>query len=58
MIPKGIVDTDLKQNHFKSRYTYEVVPDDFIYQGVDTFSEVLAKAKGKDEEIQILLYQK
>ena len=56
--PKGIVDTHLKQNHFKVGYIHEVVPDDFIYQGVDTFSEVLARAKSKEEKIQILLYQK
>ena len=32
--------------------------DDFIYQGVDTFSEVLARAKRKEEKIHILQYQK
>ena len=41
--PKGIVDFHLKQNHFKIGYTHEETPDDFIYQGVETFSEVLAK---------------
>ena len=56
--PKGIVDTHLKQNHLKVGYIHEVVLDDFIYQGIDTFSEVLARAKGKEEHIQILLYQK
>ena len=56
--PKGIVDFHLKQNYFKAGYTHEETPDDFIYQGVDPFSEVLARAKGKEEQGQILLYQK
>ena len=56
--PKGIVDFHLKQNHFKAGYTHEEVSDDFIYQGVDTFSEVLAKAKSKENKSQTLLYQK
>ena len=37
--PKGIVDFHLKKNHFKIRYTHEETPDEFIYKGVDTFSE-------------------
>ena len=56
--PKGIVDLHLKKNHFKTGYGHEEVPNDFIYQGVDTFSEVLARAKSKEEQSQILLYQK
>ena len=56
--PKGIVDLHLKHNHFKTRYTHEESPDDFIYQGVDTFFEVLDRDKGKEEQGQILLYQK
>ena len=39
-------------------YTHEEVPDDSIYQGVDTFSEFLAKSKRKEEQSQILCYQK
>ena len=56
--PKGIVDLHLKQNHFKVGYAHEEAPDDFIYQGVDTFSEVLERAKSKEEQSLILLYQK
>ena len=32
--------------------------DYFIYQGVDTFSEVLARDKRKEEKIHMLQYQK
>ena len=56
--PKGIVDLHLKKNHFKAGYVHEETPDDFIYQGVDTFSEVLARAKSKEEQSHILQYQK
>ena len=56
--PKGIVDSHLKKNHFKTRYAHEETPDDFIYQGVDTFYEVLARAKSKEEQSHILQYQK
>ena len=56
--PKGIVDFHLKQNHFKTGYAHEETPDDFIYQGVDTFSKVLARDKSKEEQIHILQYQK
>ena len=52
--PKGIVDLHLKQNHFKAGYVHEETPDDFIYQGVDTFFEVLARAKIKEEQSHIL----
>ena len=56
--PKGIVDLHLKHNHFKIGYVHEETPDDFIYEGVDTFSEVLARAKSKEEKINILQYYK
>ena len=56
--PQGIVDFHLKQNHFKEGYTHEETPDDFIYEGVDTFSEVLARDKIKEEQSHILKYQK
>ena len=56
--PKGIVDFHLKQNHFKTGYAHEETLDDIIYQGVDTFSEVLEKDKSKEEHIHILQYQK
>ena len=52
--PKGIVDLNLKQNHFKAGYVHEETPDDFIYQGVDTFSEVLAREKSKEDQIHII----
>ena len=55
--PKGIVDFHLKQNHFKPRYNHEVL-DEFIYQGVDIFFEVLVRTKSKEQQNQILLYQK
>ena len=42
--PKGIVDLHLKQNHFNAGYAHEETLDYFIYQGVDTFSEVLERA--------------
>ena len=48
----------MRQNHFKIGYVHEETPDDFIYQGVDTFSEVLARDKRKEEKIHILQYQK
>ena len=56
--PKGIVDLHLRQNHFKIGYVHEETLDDFIYQGVDTFYEVLARAKRKEEQSHILQYQK
>ena len=56
--PKGIVDLHLKQNHFKTVYVHEETPDDFIYQGVHTFSEDLDRAKSKEEQIHILQYPK
>ena len=37
---------------------HEEIRDDSIYQGVSTFSEVLARAKSKDEEAHILQHQK
>ena len=55
---KGIVDLHLKHNHFKTGYVHEESPDDFIYQGVDTFFEVLERAKSKEEQSHILQYQK
>ena len=56
--PKGIVDFHLTQNYFKTGYTHEETPYDFIYQGVDTFFEVLAMDKRKEEQSHILQYQK
>ena len=46
--------TLIKQNHVKSGYIHEELPDDSIYQGVDTFSEVLARSKSKEEHSFIL----
>ena len=37
---------------------HEEIPDDTIYQGVNTFFEVLAKYKSKDEKFHILQNQK
>ena len=37
---------------------HEEILNDSIYQGVSTFSEVLARAKSKDEEARILQHQK
>ena len=45
--PKGFLDAHFKKNHVKGGYVHEEVPDDSIYQGVDTFFEVLARAKRK-----------
>ena len=56
--PKGFLDAHLKQNHIRNGYAHEYVPDDSIYQGVNTFSKVLARAKSKDEQSQILQYQR
>ena len=50
--PKGIVDFHLKHNHFKVGYTHKEAPDDFIYQGVDTFSEVLERDKVKNNKVR------
>ena len=52
------MDLHLRQNHFKTGYAHEENPYDFIYQGVDNFSEVLARAKIKEEQSHILQYQK
>ena len=52
--PKGIIDLHPKKNNFKTGYVHEETPDDFIYQGVDTFSKVLARAKRKEEQRNIL----
>ena len=43
--PKGFVDAHFKRNHVKSGYIHEEIPYDSIYQGVDTFFEVLARSK-------------
>ena len=45
--PKGIFDLHMRQNNFKTGYVHEETSHDFIYQGVDTFSQVLARAKRK-----------
>ena len=47
--PKGVLDSHYKQNHIKGGYVHEEIPDDSIYEGVNTFSEVLEKAKNKEE---------
>ena len=47
--PKGYLDAHFKQYHIKINYVHEKIPDDSIYQGVSTFSEVLARSKSKDE---------
>ena len=46
--PKWIVDLHVRQNNFKTGYVHEETPDHFIYQGVDTFSEVLERDKSKE----------
>ena len=55
--PKGFLDAHFKKNHVKSGYVHEEVPDEFIYQGVNTFSEVLSRAKNNDEQSHILQHQ-
>ena len=52
--PKGIVDLHLRKNHLKTGYVHEETLDDFIYQGVDTFSKVLERDKSKEYQIHIL----
>ena len=52
------MDAHFKQNHVKIGYTHEELPDDSIYQGVDTFFKVLYRAKSKEEQSHILQYQK
>ena len=56
--PKGCLDAHFKQYHIKINYVLEEIPNDSIYQGVSTFSEVLARDKSKDEEAHILQHQK
>ena len=56
--PKGFLNSHFKKYHIKIAYAHEELPDDSIYQGVNTFSEVLAKAKSKDEKSHILQNQK
>ena len=48
---KGIIDLHLRKNHFKIGYDHEEIPDDFIYQGVGTFSEVLARARKRKNKV-------
>ena len=55
--PKGFIDAHFKQNHVKNSYVHEEVPNDSIYQGMNTLSEVLVRAKSKDEQRQILQHQ-
>ena len=52
--PKGFLSAHFKQNHIKIDYVHEEVPDVSIYQGLKTFSKVLARAKSKDEQNLIL----
>ena len=56
--PKGCLNAHFKQYHIKINYVHEEIPDDSIYQGVSTFSEVLERAKSKDEKIHFLQHQK
>ena len=56
--PKGFLDANFKKYHIKIAYLHEELPDDSIYQGVNTFSEVLGRAKSTDEEAHILQHQK
>ena len=56
--PKSWVDSYLRKNHFKAGYTHEEEPDESIYQGFNTFFEFLARSKSKEEQNQILCYQK
>ena len=56
--PKGCLNAHFKQYHIKINYVHEEIPDDSIYQGASTFSEVLGRAKSKDEEAHILQHQK
>ena len=55
--PKGFLSAHFKQHHVKIDYVHEENLDDSIYQAVKTFSEVLARAKRKDEQNLILQYQ-
>ena len=55
--PKGVLNAHYKQNHIKGGYVHEEIPDDSIYEGVNTFSEVLANDKNKEEQIHILQHQ-
>ena len=55
--PKGFLDAHYKKNHIKGGYVHEEILDDSIYEGVNTFSQVLARAKRKEEQIHTLRYQ-
>ena len=55
--PKGFLDAQFKPNHVKNGYAHEEVIDDSIYHGVNTFSEVLLRAKRNYEHSQILQHQ-
>ena len=55
--PKGFLDPYFKQNHVNNGYVHEEVPDESIYQGVNTFSKFLARAQRKEEQSQILQHQ-
>ena len=56
--PKGFLDAHFKQNHIKGAFIHEYIPNDSIYNTIDTFLEVLARAKSKEEQSLILYYQK
>ena len=45
-------------NTIKIAYVHKEIPDDSIFQGVNTFSEVLSKAKSKYDQSHILQHQK
>ena len=55
--PKGFLNAHYKQNHIKGGYVHEEIPDDSIYQGVNTFSQVLTRAKRKEGHSHILQHQ-
>ena len=56
--PKGFLNAHFKQYHIKIAYVHEEIPDYSIYQGVNTFYEVLARYKSKYEQSHILQHQK
>ena len=56
--PKGVLVAHIKENYMKGGFIHEDIPNESIYNGVDTIPEVFSRAKSKEEHSLILHYQK
>ena len=55
--PKGYLNAHYRKNHIRGGYVHKEILNDSIYQGVNTFSKVLANAESKEEQSEILQQQ-